>query len=155
MKDIEKLLKWLEIREENGIEFPSSLSSLKIDIDHSALLQRLLEGKDPLPIPPPRSFSYPWYDLIEKGEAHPCEVWEMPPGLNHEDFPMLVIDQFAGWKVLEKISDTEWVATHSYGDRKNPKWAEGKWRVYQIGSRVPQNPGNGSFNKLWKIEKIT
>jgi len=31
----------------------------------SALFARLLEGKEPLPYPPPTSFSYPWYDIIE------------------------------------------------------------------------------------------
>ncbi len=31
----------------------------------SALFARLLSGKPPLPNPPPTSFAYPWYDVIE------------------------------------------------------------------------------------------
>jgi hypothetical protein len=33
----------------------------------SRLFARLLEGKPPLSAPPPTSFSYPWYELIEDG----------------------------------------------------------------------------------------
>jgi hypothetical protein len=36
----------------------------------SALFARLLEGKEPLPFPPPTSFSYPWYDLVELPGPH-------------------------------------------------------------------------------------
>jgi hypothetical protein len=37
----------------------------------SALFARLLEGKEPLPYPPPTSHSYPWYDIIETpGKYH-------------------------------------------------------------------------------------
>lgn len=35
----------------------------------SALFARLLEGKPALPFPPPTTFSYPWYSLIEQGRA--------------------------------------------------------------------------------------
>ncbi len=37
----------------------------------SALFARLLSSKEPLPYPPPTSFSYPWYALIEKPGPHP------------------------------------------------------------------------------------
>lgn len=47
------------------------------DMFHSSLLQRLLEGQPPLPLPPPKAFSYPWYSLIERGEGW-CDamVWQ-------------------------------------------------------------------------------
>jgi len=32
----------------------------------SALFARLLAGREPLSFPPPTSFSYPWYALIER-----------------------------------------------------------------------------------------
>lgn len=38
----------------------------------SALFSRLLEGKFPLPVPPPKSYGYPWYECIE--EAGPFQV---------------------------------------------------------------------------------
>lgn len=36
----------------------------------SALLQRILEGKSPLPHAPPCSYSYPWYSIVEEPGAH-------------------------------------------------------------------------------------
>lgn len=36
----------------------------------SALFNRLLEGKEPLPYPPPTAFSYPWYGIVETPGAH-------------------------------------------------------------------------------------
>jgi hypothetical protein len=143
--------KWLSIREENDIPFPNNLLKLRIDMDHSALLRRLLEGKEPLPIPPPRAFSYPWYELIDYGCSEPNEVWE--PNASLHSYPCLVIDQFSGWKILDKVSETEWIITYRYGQNQD-KWAEGRWRVYQIGSRIPQQPKKVSSNFLWKIEKI-
>lgn len=42
---------------------------LAADVDHSALLIRLLEGKDPLPEPPPLRHAYPDYEAVE-GDDH-------------------------------------------------------------------------------------
>ena len=41
------------------------------DADHSALLYRVLSGKDPLPKPPPTKMSSPWYEL---GEGKKVEI---------------------------------------------------------------------------------
>ena len=49
-------------------------SNFYADLAHSALLRRLLEGKSPLPDPPPCYRSYPWYDLIEDGHAEKVSV---------------------------------------------------------------------------------
>ncbi len=38
--------------------------------EKSALFWRLLNGKEPLPIPPPTRYSYPWYEIIEKPGPH-------------------------------------------------------------------------------------
>ncbi|MDA8154525.1 MAG: hypothetical protein M0003_17730 [Acidithiobacillus sp.] len=38
--------------------------------EKSALFWRLLNGKEPLSMPPPTSFSYPWYEIIEKPGPH-------------------------------------------------------------------------------------
>ncbi|HLG26328.1 MAG TPA: hypothetical protein VI423_00920, partial [Paenisporosarcina sp.] len=69
--DIKTLLEWLQICQQNGRSFPSSLTTLMINIDHSVLLRRMLEGKPPLPKAPPRTFSYPNYQMIESGEYYP------------------------------------------------------------------------------------
>ena len=38
--------------------------------EKSALFWRLLNGKDPLPMPPPTRYSYPWYGIIEEPGPH-------------------------------------------------------------------------------------
>lgn len=45
--------------------FPS-----RIDMWKSSFFWRLRSGKAPLPSPPPTSFSYPWYDVVENLNAH-------------------------------------------------------------------------------------
>lgn len=47
---------------------------LLADVDHSALLHRLLSGKPPLPTPPPRRYSYPDYESGEVLELVDGEV---------------------------------------------------------------------------------
>jgi hypothetical protein len=44
----------------------------------SALFARLLEGKEALPYPPPTSYSYPWYAIIEQDEAFQVSVGGIP-----------------------------------------------------------------------------
>lgn len=41
---------------------------------NSALFSRLLDGKSPLPVPPPKSYGYPWYECIEKAGPFQVEV---------------------------------------------------------------------------------
>jgi hypothetical protein len=69
---IQMIAKWMEIRAENGLQKIDSTRDFMIQADHSlrgGLLGRMMiEGKDPLPHPPPLSFSRPWYSLIEKGK---------------------------------------------------------------------------------------
>ncbi|OFC61806.1 hypothetical protein BAE30_03790 [Acidithiobacillus caldus] len=43
--------------------------------EKSALFWRLLNGKEPLPSPPPTSFSYPWYGVVEDPGPHAVDVW--------------------------------------------------------------------------------
>lgn len=46
--------------------WPKSWQSFFVDADHSALLARLLEGKQPLPHPPPKFYSRPFYALFDE-----------------------------------------------------------------------------------------
>lgn len=65
--------RWLELREQTGYPFPSSLREFVLEAEHSlagGLLHRLLiEDKEPLDHTPPLAFSRPWYKLIETGKA--------------------------------------------------------------------------------------
>jgi hypothetical protein len=156
-KDIDLLIRFLEIRTENGYDFPRDLNQFKIQCRKSSLLHRMLEGKEPLSIPPPKSFSYPWYDLIELGIGHPFEVWEANDSISSAlaNFPAVVIDQSA-WKVLEKTGEDSWIVTYPYGPDNDRKFAEGKWHVYCVGNRIPYdpNPKKESTNKLWEIKRV-
>jgi len=42
--------------------------------EKSALFSRLLEGKDPLPNPPPCYYSYPWYSVVEDKKQHAVDI---------------------------------------------------------------------------------
>ncbi len=123
-------------------------------------MHRLLDGKAALSFPPPKSMSYPWYSLIEDGYGHPYEVWKVDDKISSSitDYPAIVIDQ-SPWKILEELKEDEWIVTYPYGKValnhfKEENFADGKWHVYPIGSRVPQRHGDFSSNKLWEIKKI-
>lgn len=60
--------RWLDIKNRNRGDMITSA-----DVDHSALLNRLLDGKEPLPEPPPLMNSYPDYNAVE-GTA-PLHPW--------------------------------------------------------------------------------
>lgn len=47
--------------------WPRSWYSFFVDADHSSLLARLLSGKQPLPHPPPKFYSRPFYALFDEG----------------------------------------------------------------------------------------
>ena len=52
---------WLKIRIANGYK-----NSAEVDVEHSALLGRLLSGLPPYKMPPPKINSYPDYKLAEQ-----------------------------------------------------------------------------------------
>lgn len=146
-KDIEKLLQWLQVREQNGIPFPSDLIQLWMDISHSSLLRRLLDGKEPLLEAPPLSYSYPWYYLVENGKSesndvHPLD-WQVQnekSGEVYQSGTYLCINQSL-WRVLQKISDDEYICTY-----ENSK---STWKVERIVK------SDELWKSVWTITRIT
>src|SRR5260370_25743736 len=70
----ESMTTWFRLRAKHEKRFADTIgmtpenaaTQLGADVWHSALLQRMLvEGKDPLPQPPPRRNAYPDYAVIE------------------------------------------------------------------------------------------
>lgn len=106
---ISTFCRWLAFREANGFAFPHDATRLECDASHSALLRRLMSGKDPLAEAPPLRWSYPWYSLIEEGVAHPHEVWIPEPGLFEDE--SIVIDQ-TRWKIIETLDERDWIMTY-------------------------------------------
>ena len=102
------------------------LEHLEVDIAHSALLHRILDGLPVLPVPPPRAHSYPWYELLEKGEGTPHEVFEEKTFF---PFHTLIIDQ-SPWKIVEKVRDEEWRVRYMIG-RDGATWSDTVWRVFR------------------------
>src|SRR5688500_14473153 len=67
---VKAVVLWLGVRAAADPRYDAEwLRQLFPDAFHSALLWRLLDGRPVLPKPPPVAFSYPWYDLIDDGEA--------------------------------------------------------------------------------------
>ncbi len=62
----QQMSRWLRIRAQypdrhGPLTDPRVLTQLGADVDHSALLFRLLRGREPLPEPPPKEHAYPVY----------------------------------------------------------------------------------------------
>ena len=140
------LVRWLEIRRCWGPshQHPLLTRTLEVltdpqllaDIDHSDLLPRLLAGYEPLPIPPPTSYGYPWWELVENGVGVSHDVWEVGPDL--------VIDQYP-WRILERVSDGEFIVT--YGQETQA----GYWRVSRMEPKM--NPLANVW-QWWRIERV-
>lgn len=63
-----RVARWFEVRHEwEKRPVPTTFNQLAADALHSALLYRLLSGKEPLPEPPPLYMGYPDYG-VEKEE---------------------------------------------------------------------------------------
>ena len=63
-----KMVHWLRIRKQ---WCPSSdWLPTDADISKSALFERLMNGLEPLPQPPPRGLSCPWYAVVEDRGPH-------------------------------------------------------------------------------------
>lgn len=103
-------LRWMEICQENNRSSVKDidLNHLRNDVDHSSLLRRMLEGKEPLPKAPPKAFSSPIYNLADTGRYIPFGVKFYPEGLMGIDIPSVVIDQSI-WNIIEKNSDEYYV----------------------------------------------
>jgi hypothetical protein len=140
--DIKLLIDWLKIREQQGYAFPRDPDGFMITAVKSALLDRMLSGKAPFEIPPPKSHSYPWYELIERGEAEPLEVFRTEE-IEKEIFGDCLIINQTPWVILREDGPEDWIVTYSYGPHLEKTQAAGEWRV------------NKQENGNWLIKKIT
>jgi hypothetical protein len=136
------LLRWLDcVGREKGPAFVKglcqNLKRMTIDIEHSALLQRLLQGKEPLPHPPPLACAYPWYELIESGAGTAFDVQEWPHP-EEGGTPRLLINQSAQWRILEKVGAQEWIVTYREDGERFRVW---------------KDPTLGDF-RCWRLKKL-
>ena len=150
------LLNWLKIKQKEGHRFPSSAEELENDLNHSALFKRMLSGLDPLGTPPPTSMNQPWYELAEKGEGYPKEVYVASQSqVAALGYDALVIDNFP-WRIVEKVSDSEYLITYGSG--------VDTWRAAVVGiqDNIKEDlkdgridPGFSSMVYRWRVDKIS
>ncbi len=92
------------------------------DISHSSLLWRLLTGEPPLEKVPPKSFSYPNYELAEGKEETILEIWK---DKFSESNDIWYIDQSCWYsedgKIFKWPASGELYQLTDYGDRKTLK----------------------------------
>jgi hypothetical protein len=110
---VDVLLEWLRVRDRGGRPLPRGYDGLADELAHSALLERMLAGKPPLPAPPPRSFGQPWYALVEDGVASDCELVPLKDRLGAS--PKVSINQTA-WEVVGTL-EGGYVVRYGGGDQ--------------------------------------
>jgi hypothetical protein len=130
------LHEWLDIRGREQQEVPTTWRQLQADVAHSALLARLLAGKAPLPQAPPRSYSYPWYSLIENGGEGDCEVYMNGAAAETVHGAVVTINQ-SHWELVA-CSANVWIVRHP--------GAPGAWRLWQ---NEPEQGAHG-----WRLERL-
>lgn len=151
MKEIQILIKWLEIKKLYSSDFPDSLDSLKLSVHKSSLLKRMLDGKDPLPLPPPLYYSHPWYSLIENGFAKVCaNEFFFPEGWqeNFCDYPCIMIAQFP-WEIIRRVENKrEYLITYHYKHNRRDVPSNDLWSFAKI-----QNGENPEL-EIWEIKRV-
>lgn len=135
---INTFLRWLKIREENGTRL-SDFNTLLADVQKSSLLRRLLAGKEPLPVAPPRKYAYPWYELVENGCAEESDV-QIIPGQK-----MVAICQYA-WTLLNTLEPGGRYIVRPYN--QGPE--DPAWELLRTEKKVSWDKAN----YFWKLTRL-
>jgi hypothetical protein len=98
----------------------------------SALFARLLSGQSPLPSPPPTSFGYPWYAVIE--ESGPFEVSRgplLPAGAGR---PARILINQCSWEMIAantaaQVFDAWCAVPGQNGDAAELLAAQPEWQI--------------------------
>ena len=124
---------WLAVKEIEQGNGPDRSMMMRIDMDHSALLYRLFEGKPPLQDVPPKCMSRPWYSLIEKGYAEDV--------ISVSTYDRTVVIDNHPWKLVRKLRNG-YIVEHER--------AKGQWKVWCTCEETLQG---GHVLKSWRIER--
>ena len=113
IKRISKAIRtWEQITSREGYDYTMN----GVTFEKSSLLHRLLDGKDPLPDPPPTQFSYPWYDVIEG-----TGPWLKNEGSFWPQTPDVAIINQSPWHIVEgKHGDDTLIVSPTFR-RKNER----------------------------------
>jgi hypothetical protein len=102
----------------------------------SALFARLLNGKPALPYPPPTSYSYPWYSLIDDGFSDNVSIEGFSAGLGK---PGIIINH-ALWAIVQNnpAADRLMQAASALNKRRHPVLTREESRV--VGDILASKP---------------
>jgi hypothetical protein len=132
---IKCMAKWIHIRWDNEFGNPNPA-----DVSHSALLHRLLSGKEPLDKPPPKSYSYPDYPMAE-GEA--VQVDEPRASTYDDDGYNIVVNQSRAWKWIDEEK----------GILEHKTWGRFRTWIQDEQQQIALGPGIFPVRKLQKISE--
>lgn len=127
-----------------GVEyFPITYNYLWIQLCHSSLYPRLLRGLEPLEKPPPKSYSRPWYSIIENQKGESSNVFY------HESWEPHINIEGDLWLLETIINDKEFVV-------KYPTYPDLLWSLKCVGSDDRYNPEENPYcGLLWELEVIS
>jgi len=143
------VVRWIALKTQFESRYDPLKGPTMADIDHSALLSRLLEGKEPLPVPPPKQFSYPAYHLVEADEPqYVLEVWFKDDGRE------VVIEQ-SPWIIVSKTNDEDYLVRWDHNQlyrlykKDNVKVGFGWKHGQDMHDLAPKD----IFERAWVLEK--
>jgi hypothetical protein len=106
------------------------------DIIKSRLFWRIRSGKDPLPHPPPRAYSCPWYEVIEMPDKMHSSAFELVE--RERDGGTFVYINQCSYQVIEKGDDGKYLL--GFGPYRFYAWnGQVEWR--NVGGGVSYSPG--------------
>jgi hypothetical protein len=110
------VLRWIAVAREHGREnlYGPAWMPGSIDAAKSSLLRRLLDGKEPLPVPPPRAHSYPWYEIVETGRTQLSAMFIEGP-YDRAEGTFIHVAQHP-WKVLRTEGAGRWIVSYRDGE---------------------------------------
>lgn len=105
--------RWLAIKDQESkvdeMKRGTGYINMIIDMEHSALLPRLISGKEPYIYPPPKAYSRPWYKLLDNNGAVICtKIFE-----DSWNGKQRIVMQNWGWDLVQKNSDKEYIVRYS------------------------------------------
>lgn len=118
------MIRWMEIaRNRYGDKWIPS----EADVSKSALLERLRNGLEPLPEPPPLGFSCPWYAVVE--DPGPHYVFEVHVyGPDDKFFANTIGILQHTYEIVDKLGETEYIVRSGNGSSyKFHLWFDPKW----------------------------
>lgn len=141
---------WVITAQRAGYKLPLDAGQFSINMEKSSLLRRLLDGKDPFPLPPPKSYSYPWYSLLDEGETSGyLEPWETDKIF--KDKTVVVICQ-SPWYIKEKLGEGHYLL--QYNPEEGSVWELTPMTLEEVFKiRRPRTIKSRTDEQVWESSR--